>query len=343
MAGRVTVMVPSYNYATYLAACVESAATQPEADVVVVDNGSTDDSPVIAAALADRFANVRFTRYEHNEGIIASFNRCRSEVREEYALLLCADDLLTPGSLARAVAQMDDHPSVGLLYGTAVDFADATEIRYEELPAGPGTPLVHEGGFWVERLCRTGQNPIRTPEALFRSSVLAEVGPYDPACPYTSDLNLWLRIAARAEVLYLRGPVQAMFRQHEHNEGKTYPHNSMAELEQRWTAYERFFAWLDVDPRRNGWEVLARRSLAGESRYAASRAFASGAVDEADGLLALADHLAGANATERAGAALRKALGPRRSRWFPGFYLRPVVHRVNRIRASRRRDRVGMS
>jgi glycosyltransferase involved in cell wall biosynthesis len=343
VAGRVTVMVPSYNYAQYLSACVESAASQPDADVVIVDNGSTDDSPAIGASLADRHENVRFVRHERNEGIITSFNRCRDEVRGDYALLLCADDLLAPGALSRAVAQMDAHPHVGLLYGTAIDFTDSSAVRVDELPAVAGTPVVHEGGSWVERLCRTGLNPIRTPEAMFRSSVFADAGPYEPACRYTSDLNLWLRIAARADVLYLRGPVQAMFRQHEANEGKAFPHNSLAELEQRWTAYDRFFAAASDDPRRRRWEELARATVASEARYSASRVFAGATPEDADALLAFADRLQAAGVAERAGWALRRKLGPRRASWFPGFHLRPVVHRLERMRAERRRDRLGVA
>jgi glycosyltransferase involved in cell wall biosynthesis len=342
-AGRVTVMVPSYNYAPYLTACVESAASQPEADVVIVDNGSTDESPAIGAALADRHPNVRYVRYERNEGIITSFNRCRDEVRGDYVLLLCADDLLAPGSLARAVEQMDAHPQVGLMYGTALDFSDPSEVRAGELPDVAGTPVVHEGGAWVERLCRTGHNPIRTPEALWRASVFAEVGPYEPACRYTSDLNLWLRIAAHSDVLYLRGPIQAMFRQHDANEGNAFPNNSIAELEQRWTAYERFFDGLDGDDRRAGWEALARRRLANEARYSASRVFVGAAPGDVEALLALADRLDPAGAAERAGWALRRGLGPDRSHWFPGFHVRPVVHRVQRMRADHRRDRIGVA
>jgi hypothetical protein len=341
--GRVTVMVPSYNYAEYLAACVESAATQAEADVVVVDNGSTDGSPAIGADLADRHANVRFVRYEHNEGIITSFNRCRDEVRADYAVLLCADDLLVPGALRRAVEHMDAHPDVGLLYGTALDFSDASEVAFDSLPADVIAPVVHEGGTWVERLCRTGYNPIRTPEAIVRSSVFADAGPYEADLRYTSDLNLWLRIAARSNVLYLRGPVQALFRQHETNAGKAFPRNSAAELEQRWAAFERFFDTLGDDPRRDAWAAQAHARLADEARYSASRVFVGTTPGEADELLDLADRLEPADAAERAGWSLRRRLGPSRSQWWPGFQVRPVVHRMRRKQADERRDRDGVA
>jgi glycosyltransferase involved in cell wall biosynthesis len=341
---RVTVMVPSYNYAQYLVECVESAASQPEADVVIVDNGSTDNSPAIGAGLAERYANVRFVRHASNEGIITSFNRCRDEVRADYAMMLCADDLLTPGSLARSIEFMDAHPGVGLVYGTAIDFSDSSEVALGQLPTEVGVPVIHEGGSWIDELCRTCRNPIRNPEALMRSSVLADVGPYEPACRYTSDLNLWLRIAGRAQIAYLPGPVQAMFRQHESNAGKAFPHNSVAELEQRWMAFERFLACCADDPRRVGWEELARHRLAHEARYSASREFVTGGDGEVDALLAFGDRLdpTGPKFAERAGWRLRRFLGPSASRWFPGMHVRPVFHRLQRMNADRRRARVGI-
>ncbi len=92
-----------------------------------------------------------------------------------------------------------------------------------------------------------------------RSSVLAEVGPYELSCRYTSDLNMWLRIATVSDVAYLPGVVQALFRQHETNAGKAFPHASLPELEQRWTAFDRFFDVIEGDPRRAGWERAGAR------------------------------------------------------------------------------------
>lgn len=338
-----TVMVPSYNYAQYLEECVTSAATQQgvDVDVAIVDNGSTDGSPEIGQALAQRYDNVRYRRYDDNQGIIASLNRCRQEVRGEYAVLLCADDCLTPGSIGRSVSLMDAHPDVGLVYGRATDFTRLADVRPEQLEGDVRPPIVHTGGTWVDRLCRSGNNPIRTPEALMRSSVLDVVGGYEPACPYTSDLNLWLRIAAASDVGYLRGPSQALFRMHDTNYGGAYPHFSVQEVRQRWMAYEKFFAALDGDPRRTKWERMARRNAGSEARYAATRSFVSTSLDtpEDEQLLLLADEIdpGRTSSIERAGWALRRRLGPKQSRWFPGFIPRPALRRMQGTIDERRR------
>jgi Glycosyl transferase family 2 len=341
--GLTTVMIPSYNYAQYLAECVESAAAQTHVDVAIVDNGSTDGSPEIAERLAARYENVRLTRYDDNQGIITSFNRCRREVRGEYAVLLCADDCLTPGSLARSAAFMDTHPQVGLVYGPCTYFRRLEEVTAEQLDGEVQTPIVYAGAQWIERLCRTGLNPIRTPEAVARSSVLQQVGGYEPRCPYTSDLNLWLRVASVSDVAYLPGPLQALFRRHETNEGLGFPHSSAAELSQRWSAYAAFFEATDSRRQRSGWDQMARRALGREARYSATRAYVRGEEEEVNLLLSVSDEIDPRDPMgERLGWMLRRKLGPAYTRRFPGFVPRPMLHRLSRVRGERRRERSGV-
>lgn len=342
--GLVTVMVPSYNYAEYLTECVESAAAQDHADVVIVDNGSTDGSPEIAERLAASHANVRFVRYETNDGIIASFNRCREEVRGDYATLLCADDVLTPGSLSRSVTFMDANPGVGLAYGEVQDFASLADVDFAALGSPPRDPVLFRDGSWIDRFLATTRNPIRTPEAIMRTSVLEQVGGYEPACQYTSDLNLWLRIASVADVAYLPGPVQALFRQHQTNEGKAWPHNSATEFEQRWRAIGTFIDRLGDDPRRAAWDRAARQRVAAEARYAATRAYVGppgpGAADE---LNAFAERLDPAPGRFHGlGWSVRRRLGPTGSRFFPPFVATAAAHRLAKLLSERRRLRAGV-
>lgn len=346
--GLATVMIPSYNYARYLRECVESAAGQANVDVVIVDNGSTDESPELGAELAERHRNVRFVRYEQNEGIITSFNRCRQEVRGEYAVLLCADDALTPGSIERSRQFMAAHPSVGLMYGPATFFLRLDDLEPDELEGKVRPPIVHPGDQWIERLCRTGLNPIYTPEAFARAAVLEKVGGYEPRCPYTSDLNMWLRVASVSDVGFLPGPSQALFRRHESNEGTAYPHASAAELTQRWAAFAAFFETLGDDSRRATWERLARHRLGSDARYAATRAFIRDGDEapggEVDRLLQLAHEIEPADPLgDRLGWTIRRKLGPRHSRHFPGFMPRPVRQRIGRVRDEHRRHRSGVS
>lgn len=344
----VTIMVPSYNYAQFLTECVESAAAQRNVDVVVVDNGSTDDSPAIGAALAEAHENVRFVRHADNQGIIASFNRCRDEVRGAYAILLCADDCLTPGSVARSVDFMRDHPDVGLAYGPVTLFERFADVDLPSLAEPTQPPIVYNGADWVTSLCQSAMNPIRTPEAIMRTEVIERVGRLDPRCPHTSDLNMWMRIGAVSDIAFLPGPSQALYRVHNLMHSGRFPFYSSQDLEQRWIAYQAFLETVTDADARWHWETLARRRLADEARYAATRVFvAPEAVDRRDDvdlLLAFADRIDGAplGLGERLGWSVRRALGSERSRWFPGFLPRSVVHRARQEQDDRRRERVGL-
>ena len=349
-APRVTVMIPSYNYERYLVECVESAVGQigVDLDIVIVENASTDGSLVVAQRLAAQHPCVRLVVHPDNQGIISSFNRCRDEVRGDYAVLLCADDQLTPGSLARSVAFMEDHPDVGVVYGPTIDFASREEITPNRLAGEPRPALVYDGEEWIVRRCRAGTNPIRAPEAVMRWSVFQHVGQFDPACPHTSDLNLWLRIAAESDVAFLPGPAQALYRKHGENYSELYLNDPLPDLTQRWQAYSRFFDTLGTRPERPEWERSARSRLAAEARYAATRVYVTRDGDAAavqlDGLIALANELdpAGEGPVERVGWIVRRKLGPRRALVFPPFLPRGALRRLGRTLAERRRVRTGV-
>ena len=348
--GLVTVMVPSYNYGQYLGDCVASAATQSgvEVDVVVVDNGSTDNSVDVGRAMAERYSNVRHVVNADNQGIISSFNRCRDEVRGEFATLLCADDCLTPGALARAVRFMHANPSVGLAYGPFIDFADLATADMSTTTVAPGAPIVYSGSEWIDHLGRDGTNPIRTPEVVMRTSVLDSVGKLDPTCPYSSDLNLWLRIAAVSDIGYMPGPAQALFRRHVNSFGYLGPGSSLHDIEERWRAWTAFFETLGTDPRRAAWEATIRRSLAAEARYMATRAFVKpfGADPNksVEQLLARAAALDDPKfpAAERIGWATRRKLTPKIAGRFPPLLVRPTVRHLRREYTVRRRTRTGV-
>src|SRR5262249_47445225 len=123
---RVSVAIPNYNYARFLPDAIESALDQPgvDVDVLVVDNASTDDSVAVVEAIAARDSRVQLIRHSVNEGPIASFNEGARKTTGEYYVLLCSDDLLTPGSLARSVALLEEHPNVGFTFGYVKRFTD---------------------------------------------------------------------------------------------------------------------------------------------------------------------------------------------------------------------------
>ncbi|WP_164743480.1 glycosyltransferase family 2 protein [Microbacterium sulfonylureivorans] len=217
----VSVVIPCYNYGHFLPFAVESVVSQEDVDVdvLIIDDCSTDDSLQVAEGLAARFPRVRVIRNEKNLGLIGTANAGLAMVTGTYALLISADDGLAPGALARAAAVMEAHPDVGLTYGPVV-YATGPDLP-DDIPEPASHWVIWDGIEWAERLFRNGANQIYSPEAIVRTSTMREVGDYDPAVPYTSDLQMWLRFAAQTNVGFIAGTVQAYYRVHGANMSMT--------------------------------------------------------------------------------------------------------------------------
>jgi hypothetical protein len=239
----VSVVIPCYNYAHYLPIAVESVSTQEgvEVDVIIIDDCSTDDSLKVAEELAGRYPRVRVVHNEKNLGLIGTANKGLAMVTGTYALLISADDALAPGALSRAAALMEAHPDVGLTYGPVV-YSTGPDLP-TDLPAPASHWVIWEGTAWAERIFRNGANQIYSPEAVVRTSTMREVGDYDPAVPFTSDLQMWLRFAAQTNIGFVAGTTQAYYRVHGSNMSMTQggmvgDRRELSELRHRMAAFE---------------------------------------------------------------------------------------------------------
>ncbi|MFI2753376.1 glycosyltransferase [Cellulomonas sp. P22] len=266
LSGRptVSVVVPCYNYGHFLPAAVASALEQPGVDVevVVVDDASTDDSADVARALAAADDRVTVVVHERNARHIATYNDGLAHVTGDYVVLLSADDLLAPGSLSRATALLEAHPGVGLVYGYAPDFTDSPPPTDERVRSWSVWP----GETWLRRTCRRGANVIVNPEVVMRTSVLRELGGYDPALPHTADMDLWMRAAVVADVGRVNGPVQAYYRVHGGNMHLNDYSGLLADMRERATGFTSFFAGAGAQLRdAERWHAAARRAIAYEA------------------------------------------------------------------------------
>jgi hypothetical protein len=327
----VSVIVPCYNYGHVLEGCVASVLAQQGVEVrlLVVDDRSTDDSAAVARRLAERHDRIEFRHHRENLGLIPTANEGLEWARGDYVVLLSADDLLVPGALQRATDVMSRHPNVGMVYGRSVR---ATEGRKLVEPSGRWRATkVWPGSDWIRLRCRSGHNCIASPEAVVRNTIQQAVGGYDPGCHHTSDLNMWLRIAAVADVAYIRGVPQAIYRVHAGSMWRS-QEGPMADLRERWAAFDSFFAAcaskLDEPDRLRG---LAGRTLARQALWRASRAVDRGAED---GLVeeltdfALDVYPDASRLREWRGLALRRRIGAGRSLGSLPFLATGVAHRL---------------
>jgi Glycosyl transferase family 2 len=344
----VSVIVPSYNYGHLLTSCVESILSQEGVGVrvLVIDDCSPDDTHVVGRALSERDPRVEFRRHDVNQGLIATANEGLEWADGDHVVLLSADDLLLPGALQRAARTMELHPDVGMVYGPTL-FAHPDRPLPTATGRSRGTS-VWAGADWIRMRCRTGYNCISSPEVVVRNSVQRAVGGYDARCSHASDLNMWLRIAAVADVAYLRGTPQAIYRIHPGGMLRSNQAGPMDDLRERRNAFDSFFessgpSLEDAE----GLGALAGRALARQALWRASRTVDRGLSDGRDAL-APGDGMAFAlevcpdarRLREWRGLHVRRRLGVGRSGWFPPFVVTGAAHRLRshaeRLRRARR-------
>ena len=274
---RVSVVVPCYNYGRFLGACVDSVLAQEhvDVDVLIVDDASPDGSGDVADAIAAREPRVRVLRNAVNRGNIATYNIGLERVEGTYALLLSADDMLTPGALSRAVALMERHPSVGFVYGWSIEFAQEPPP-----PARTRTRTwsVWKGEDWLRDNCRRATNVIRSSDAVIRRSVLQRVGGYRGDLPHSGDHEWWMRAAQVADVGMVCGVDQLYYRMHAANMSRTLYASTLTNLRETRRAFD---AALDGsvggDPARlAALRLLAYASLARRALWLASWDYMSG-------------------------------------------------------------------
>lgn len=259
----VSVVIPCHDYERYVGAAVESALSQTAVDieVIVVDDCSHDGSVDVVAAIAARDERVRLITQPENRGAVVTFNTGLAVARGDYLVRLDADDLLTPGSLARAVAVAETYPSVGLVYGHPLHFSG------DELPPPRQRTRrwsLWPGHEWLRDRCETGGNVITAPEALMRRSVVDVVGG-QRRLAHTHDMEMWLRIAAVSDVAYVEGADQAWHREHEASLSQQVD-AEVGDIGDRRDAFHTLFDWsgqhLADTP---GLRALADRALAREA------------------------------------------------------------------------------
>jgi glycosyltransferase involved in cell wall biosynthesis len=322
----VSVVIPCYNYGHYLEAAVASVVDEQDGvdvRVLVIDDASTDDSAEIAHKLAARDSRIEVVVHETNRGHIATYNEgLLTWAQGDYCVLMSADDRLTPGSLQRAADLLDAHPSVGLVYGNVIWFQDDLPLPAARTSIR-GWSVWH-GKSWLEARFRHAQSGITSPEVVVRTSLQKRVGGYDPRLPHLADTQMWLCMAANADVGYLRGVDQAYYRRHTGNMSTAY--TPLPTMQQYWLAYDSALERCgEIVPDRERLSDLVHRRLAWEALLAAARAYDRGRTDEVpvDELVAFAcdcwPHAKGLPLYRT--LQLRQRLGPRAMRYLQPFVL----------------------
>ena len=178
---RISVITPSYNAARDVRRALDSALgqTYPVHEIVVVDDGSKDDTAAIVASYG---APVRLIR-QANQGASAARNNAAAAATGDWLAFLDADDAFRPDKLARQKEIVDRHPSVKLVYAGARLMKGGEAIG--TLRAFPSDKL------WPALRYRS---PILPSTVLLQRAAFLDAGGFDVTLPVAEDWDLWVRL-----------------------------------------------------------------------------------------------------------------------------------------------------
>ena len=194
----VSVVIPNYNCSAFLPAALESvfAQTYPNVEVLVVDDGSTDDSLRVLERYVDR---VRVLR-QPNGGVSAARNHGIRESRGELVALLDADDLWERDKLAKQVP-LFANPNVGLVY-CAVEYVDEAGKSLGTNHTGRRGRVLRSIALLEGTIVLAGGST-----AVVRRECFDRAGLFDPELSTAADWDMWRRIACHYEIDVVREPL----------------------------------------------------------------------------------------------------------------------------------------
>lgn len=192
MTALVSVVIPCHNYGRFLAAAIESVLGQsrPGIEVIVVDDGSTDDSAEVAA----RYPDVAYVK-QPNQGQAAAQNRGLEAAGGELVLFLDADDELTPGAVEALAGALRERPECAFAYGH-VERVDSEGAVITGSPSREARQQTCLDGDPYAYMLRTN-NCLRGGGAvLYRTDLLRRAGGFSLELGnYGQDLDLNMRLA----------------------------------------------------------------------------------------------------------------------------------------------------
>jgi glycosyltransferase involved in cell wall biosynthesis len=199
----ITTIIPAYNQGHFLADAINSvlAQTYQDFEIVVVDDGSTDDTAAIAQSFTD--PRVRYI-YKQNGGLSSARNEGLRHAQGQFISYLDCDDCFLPEKLEILIGEMSNYPDLGLVAGQAVP----VDEHGRHIGKTFATPLPAD-----LRQLLLG-NPLHVGSVLVRRNWQEQVGFFDETLRSYEDWDMWLRLArAGCQMAYVPKPV-SLYRFH---------------------------------------------------------------------------------------------------------------------------------
>jgi amino acid adenylation domain-containing protein len=195
----VSVIIPAYNSAQYLPEAVDSVLNQTHSgcEIIVVDDGSTDETKVVCAKYSDeKHSTVKYV-YQSNQGLPAARNKGVEASSGQYLVFLDSDDCLLPSAVEIGLQAMQERPEAGFVFGrylyqlVRADGTFSTESTFENQPEIASYATILTDRHRTQCAC-----------GMFRRDVFEAVGGYNRELWALEDIDLLLRIAQNFPIFY---------------------------------------------------------------------------------------------------------------------------------------------
>ena len=197
----ISVIIPTWNRAGLLERAMRSVLNQqpPPQELIVVDDGSTDQTPDLVQTMAQQASvPIRLLRQEENRGAAAARNQGIAAAQGNLLAFLDSDDWWLPGKLARQASAMAAHPDHLISHTREQWFRQGRRVNQKKKHDPPG------GDIFAASLgmCVVGMSTVMARPALF-----TRYGLFDETLPCCEDYDLWLRVGCREPFLLVPEPL----------------------------------------------------------------------------------------------------------------------------------------
>lgn len=205
---KVSVIIPTYNCASFINEAIESIINQSYQDleVIVIDDGSNDDTDKVLKPYMNRIKYI----YQENKGVAIARNVGIRAAKGEYIAFLDSDDIWYPEKLKIQTEILDSHQNVGLVYSDVNIFGGKVKTsvlkdKNKAILSGKIFDSLLLGKFYI--CCSS---------VIFRKSYIEKVGLFDESLKTCEDLDMWLRITRECDAIFIDNPL-VQYRSHSAN------------------------------------------------------------------------------------------------------------------------------
>lgn len=200
----ISVIIPTYNRVSSLTRALDSvlAQSQRASEIIVIDDGSTDDTPHI---MERDYSHVNYY-YRENRGVSAARNCGIRKARGEWIAFLDSDDEWLPDKLQMQIQRINQRPGCRVIHNEEIWIRDGVRVNQMNKHRKYGGMIFD----YCLPLCVISPSAV-----LLHRSVFDKVGMFDESLPACEDYDLWLRICALYPVEYIAEPLIVKYGGHE--------------------------------------------------------------------------------------------------------------------------------